>query len=190
MSSEVATASRGGAQTGNEGETAHGEGGMSENANVSYQPPGEEVIYVQIVEKCNLHETALNLLMEIFQTKSKGVVLGSSELMLRTIHIIALGLRGVLRQSMNEALSTVERVAKGAHVGLQASDIMMLMLPRCWRGAETKQFREKYSAKFHMTWDEYRARQNAPDPAAVAPEEIVPDIAVREVDDDYLFSCA
>ncbi len=166
---------------------AEAEASGLENRSVTYEAENQEVIYVPVVEKCSLHETALNILMEIFQTKNKGVVLGSSELMLRTIHIIALGLRGTLRHSMNEAISTAEKLAKGVHVGLKPTDIVNLMLTRTYKGNETKLFREKYAAKFHMSWAEYSAMQNAPDPAAVSPEEVLPQVHIREADDDTLF---
>ncbi len=111
----------------------------------------QEVIYVPTSDRCNLHEVALSLLMEIFQTKNKASVLRAWELRLRTIHILALGLRGVLREEMNLPMSNIERIAKGDHVGLKMSDDVNLVLNRTWKGNETKLFREKYESKFHMS---------------------------------------
>ncbi len=71
--------------------------------------------------------------------------------MLRTIHILDLGLRGTLRYSMNEAISTAEKLAKGVHVGLKPTDIANLILTTTYEGNETEHFREMYAAKFHMS---------------------------------------
>ncbi len=52
------------------------------------------------VDKVSLHVVAAHMLMELVSAKSVGMVLGSSKLSLRTIHILAVGLRALMLRSL------------------------------------------------------------------------------------------
>ncbi len=62
-------------------------------------------------ERISLHRVAICCLIQGFRGQDSDMVLSSGRLSLKAVHVIAIALRGFLRQSLDIAVTVVERAA-------------------------------------------------------------------------------
>ncbi len=94
------------------------------------------------VQKRNLHEIGLHIVMECVKNGEKKVALRLSELSLKTVHVFALAMRGVLLARMRDFPSEVEQAALGSDGGCRKGDVISLMIDReTSKGVPTKNTR-------------------------------------------------
>ncbi len=130
-------------------------------------PPPEDMeasgtIWYQEFEKVSLHDIALGLIVERFKARDKMSALCFSPLSIRTVHVLAIGIRGLLRRSLGLAISSLEEVALGnaghAHFGA-LEDKVSTMLDLELEGGKRKVMRAQNLAdKMVISSAEYDRR--------------------------------
>ncbi len=104
------------------------------------------------IEHVNLHEVGADILMECFKSGEKKVALGLSELSLKTVHIFAIALRGMLLKELGEQLSDVESIAMGSHAGCgKDCEISLIVDRETSRRLPTKKYTDIMRQKFRIT---------------------------------------
>ncbi len=117
----------------------------------------DDVILWPVQESVSLHAIAAGCLIEAFKCKDVDMLLSSAPFSLKAIHILAIGLRGLLRQSLGLPLSTIERTALGevTHKSVRKGENKVTAMMSA--GATTKRKRKndlRYK-KLFMAWEAY-----------------------------------
>jgi len=97
------------------------------------------IIMAKIKEKINLHEIAKGYLMSIGGCKTWDELASSSEYSMKAIHIVALGLKGLINHGLNRNVSEAEKAAClqtttgniNAATRKSSRDLMTLLLGGC-----------------------------------------------------------
>ncbi len=70
-------------------------------------------IYLDHVEPLSMHVMAMNMLVEMYQVEDAAAFLAISSQSIRTVHIMAIALRALLRKSLGLSLTALESAALG-----------------------------------------------------------------------------
>lgn len=112
-----------------------------------------------VEETVSLHSAALSVLMDAVRVDAMEF-LRASPVALKTVHIVAIGLRGLLRKSLNQVLSEVEDAALGnvtideLSKGESAVTAMLGKVPGSKPGPG--RLEEERNLKFDMTWEKFK----------------------------------
>ncbi len=127
-------------------------------------------LYWDEEEHVSLHKVAMGVLVEFFKFKNYLDVLGSSGLALRTVHVYAIALRGLIGKSLNLPLSEVELSALGdvTFRALEKSDELATVMlggrsDRSKEGADRATLERERNAKFEMPWNAYETAKKKRD---------------------------
>lgn len=117
-----------------------------------------ETQYISVNQHVSFHDVALEMLMEIHSCDSGASVLATSELSLKAIHILAIALRGLVVNVLNQwrrpplSLSALELAAFGSDVDLDdEKKVAVMMEKRLKSGAVSDTYTACYKEKFYIS---------------------------------------
>lgn len=166
------------------------------------------------VDKVSLHVVAVHMLMELVSVKSIDMVLAASKLSLRTVQILAIGLRALMLRSLemvekqssefavtDVGLTALERNIVGdvvyENISKGADLVTVKMDETKSGGKQSVRLAVNRDKKLAMTLEDYkqaladaereRARSAATATAERMQTELQPAVDAREADDDWLF---
>lgn len=107
----------------------------------------------------NLHSIAAEVLLEFSRADSVEALLRVNRNSLRTVHVFALALSGVLRHALNESESALEKVARGAAIAdasTSQDEVSLLFTSSAAEKSSKGKWSSAEEAKhFSMTYDQY-----------------------------------